>query len=189
MGVFTNNIIRFVVIMALQIFFFNDAYVQGSTTVGANALLKPQFYILFILMLPITLHKNLTLRIAFVTGIIMDIFCNTYGLHASACVLLGLLRPFLIDRFFQTKLKVNNKFLTPSLAVMGFRNFFIYTITSTVIYNIYFYIIRTWSFKPTNFLYMLLCIVMGIITSEILFILAQAFFVNADEKKTRRRRR
>lgn len=182
-SIFINNIIRFVAILGLQVFLFNDPYLQGSTTVGAHSWLKPQFYILFILMLPINLNRNFTVLISFITGLVMDMFCNTYGLHASACLVLALVRPILLDRLFQSKLKENNKTLTPSLSVLGVRSFLIYTLICTIIYNIYFYIIKVWSFQPSKLFFTFMNIVVGIIISMVLFFIAQAFFVSRGRKK------
>jgi rod shape-determining protein MreD len=189
MGVFLSNIFRFIAILGLQIFLFNDPFIQGSTTVGAHALLKPQFYILFILMLPINLNRNVGVAIAFVTGVVMDIFSNTPGLHSSACLILSLIRPVLLERFFQNKLKDATKLVSPSLTVMGFRNFFLYSLIFTTIYNCYYYIIKVWSFQPNKLIYTLMNILVGILISEVLFLISQAFFVNADGTKKMRKRR
>ncbi len=51
-------------------------------------------YLIFLLLLPLELGYLTVMFLGFGTGLIVDIFYNTLGIHASACVLLAFLRPF-----------------------------------------------------------------------------------------------
>jgi rod shape-determining protein MreD len=183
-----SNIIRFVIIIGIQLFILNDKYIQGSTVVGANSWLKPQFYILFLLMLPYRIHPLLSLVIGFVTGLVIDIYSNTYGLHCSAALLMILIRHYLLERLIQFNQRDALKYATPSLSVLGARNFLIYTLFCTIVYNTYYHMIRVWSFQPNKILYTILNIVLGIIVSEILFFISQAFFVQSRNRRKKVRR-
>lgn len=44
------------------------------------------FYVGFLLLLPRTLSRSYLMVIGFLTGLIVDVFTNTPGIHASACV-------------------------------------------------------------------------------------------------------
>jgi hypothetical protein len=55
-------------------------------------------YVGAVLVLPPDIDRSLFLLIAFVTGIVLDVFMNTLGLHASATVLVAYLRAFLLSR-------------------------------------------------------------------------------------------
>lgn len=55
-------------------------------------------YIGGVLVLPPDLDKTAYLLIAFVTGILLDMFMNTLGLHAAATVLVAYLRSFWLER-------------------------------------------------------------------------------------------
>ncbi|MDW3196258.1 MAG: hypothetical protein R8G66_28050 [Cytophagales bacterium] len=50
------------------------------------------FYISFLLVLPLAMGRLSVLFIAFGTGLLVDIFSNTPGIHASACLLLAVLQ-------------------------------------------------------------------------------------------------
>jgi len=50
-------------------------------------------YPLFLLLLPFRMNRSLVMLIAFVMGISIDFFLNTFGLNASALVLLAYFRP------------------------------------------------------------------------------------------------
>ncbi len=61
---------------------------------GSYIILLP--YVLFILMLPFEFSKNLVLALAFVTGLTIDVFYDTAGMHAAACTLVGFLRHYVL---------------------------------------------------------------------------------------------
>lgn len=46
------------------------------------------FYIGFLLFLPYGLSRSVGMVIAFFTGLLIDVFSNTPGIHASACIFL-----------------------------------------------------------------------------------------------------
>jgi len=55
------------------------------------------FYMGFILFLPRVQNRMTTLLLAFFSGLLVDIFSNTLGIHACACTLIAYLRlPWLI---------------------------------------------------------------------------------------------
>ncbi len=84
-----KNIIRFVVLVLLQVAVFNNIQLSGF--------LNPYVYILFILLLPFETPSWLLLILSFLIGFCIDIFSNTIGLHASACVFMGYMRPFVLN--------------------------------------------------------------------------------------------
>jgi len=52
------------------------------------------FYIGFLVLLPMSLSRSYLMLIGFVSGLIVDIFSNTPGIHASACVFIMFIRNF-----------------------------------------------------------------------------------------------
>ena len=59
-------------------------------------------YISVILFLPNTLPVSGVIIIAFFIGLSVDVFSNTAGLHASACVLIAFLRSYILKILFPT---------------------------------------------------------------------------------------
>jgi rod shape-determining protein MreD len=55
----------------------------------ANGYMVPYLYVLFLLMLPFELPEWLTLFLGALTGLIMDLFSSTPGMHMSACVVMA----------------------------------------------------------------------------------------------------
>lgn len=104
-----TNIVRFILLLAAQILIFNNMSFFGY--------LNPYPYVLFILLFPVNGNKYSLLLASFVLGIIMDMFCNSGGVHTTACIALAFLRPsffkfsFGVSYEYQT-IRINDK-LTP----------------------------------------------------------------------------
>ena len=60
-------------------------------------------YIAGILILPAEISRMYLLFIGFAVGFTVDIFSNTFGIHAAATVLIAYLRPFLIHYQMESK--------------------------------------------------------------------------------------
>jgi len=86
------NSIRFLVFLALQILIFNNINLFGY--------LNPYPYVLFILLYPVNSNKSLLLLSSFTLGILIDMFANSGGVHATAAVILAYIRPSLFKFAF-----------------------------------------------------------------------------------------
>ncbi|GGC02328.1 hypothetical protein GCM10011325_31730 [Dyadobacter sediminis] len=60
-------------------------------------------YIAGVLLLPADTDRMYLLLIGFAIGFTVDVFSNTFGMHASATVLIAYLRPFLIHYQMKSK--------------------------------------------------------------------------------------
>jgi hypothetical protein len=85
-----KHIIRFILFILLQLFVLN-------TIPPLHQFIVPYLYFLFILWLPIGTSRVALLLISFVFGLTLDYFTGTLGLHASPCLLIAYLRPFLLQ--------------------------------------------------------------------------------------------
>ncbi|WP_396178579.1 rod shape-determining protein MreD [Flavobacterium sp.] len=103
------NIARFILLLFMQVAIFNKMDFLGY--------INPYPYILFILLYPVNGNKYGLLLSSFLLGIIMDLFCNSGGVHATAAITLAALRPtffkfsFGVSYEYQT-IKINDK-ITP----------------------------------------------------------------------------
>ena len=79
------NIARFLLLLFAQVLLFNHIDLFGY--------INPYPYILFIILFPVNGNKFSLLAASFLLGIIMDMFWNSGGVHATACVLLAYFRP------------------------------------------------------------------------------------------------
>ena len=85
-----RNIIRLILFILVQVFVLNQVP-------PLHQYITPYIYFLFILWLPFSISRSSLLLVSFICGICLDFFTKTPGLHAAACVLIGYLRPFLIN--------------------------------------------------------------------------------------------
>jgi len=86
------NILRFIVLIAAQALLFNKF--------NFNGYINPHPYILFIILYPVNGNKNVLLISAFLLGLIVDMFQDTAGIHATACLVLAYLRDYIFKFSF-----------------------------------------------------------------------------------------
>lgn len=96
----------------------------------------PYIYFLFILWLPFSLSRFGLLLIAFVTGLILDYFKQTPGLHAAACVLIAYARPFIIS-VLTPKDSTEFNYREPSPRAMGWAPYSVYVLILTLLHHTY----------------------------------------------------
>jgi rod shape-determining protein MreD len=88
-GTIIANVLRFALLVLLQ------ALVLDHLDL-ANGWLVPYLYVLFILMLPFELPDWAQLLAGSATGMVMDLFTSTPGMHFTACTLMAYLRILLL---------------------------------------------------------------------------------------------
>lgn len=137
------NIVRFILLILLQSAAFKNI---GYFNIAA---LFP--YILIILLLPIGIPNFLLFLLAFLTGLTVDAFYDSIGVHASACVALAWFRIF----FHKITLEPEeqNSFSTPSWGTMGFKWFSTYILLGTLIHHFVLFFVEVFTFQ--NILYTL----------------------------------
>lgn len=86
------NIFRFLLLLTAQIIIFNNINFLGY--------ISPFPYLLFIILYPVNGNKYGLLVASFILGLIMDMFSNSGGIHATACVVLAYYRPYLFKFSF-----------------------------------------------------------------------------------------
>jgi len=142
-----QNIIRFVLLMIVQIFVLNNIQLSGY--------INPYIYILFILSLPYRTPQWLTLILAFVTGLVVDIFLNTMGTHAFATVLMAFTRNGIINMITDFEKDENP---TPSFYTFGVGVYIRYVVLLVFIHHTALFFLE--AFSLAHF---------GIIIEKILF--------------------
>lgn len=126
-----TNILRFVIVLILQVLVFNNIQFSGY--------INPFFYVLFILLLPFETPKWLMLISAFLLGLTVDFFGHSYGMHATASVFIAFIRPNVI-RLVQANKEIEPGIL-PTVGHMGFTWFMSYASILVFIHHfIYFYL-------------------------------------------------
>ncbi len=86
-----RNIIRFFVLVLVQVLIVKN--------IELGRFINPFIYVLFIIALPFETPKWLLLVCGFILGISIDMFYNTAGMHAAACVFMAYIRPGILKLF------------------------------------------------------------------------------------------
>ena len=148
----TKQIGRYIVIMLLQVLLFNQLQLWGAC--------HPYVYILCLLMMPITLPHSVDMLIGAGVGIIMDIFCNSLGVHTASCILIMFIRPYLIGAIVNDKDRLNEQI---SLRSIGMEAMIKYVVILVIIHNLTVFCLAAWSWHHIGFI-LLETIVSSIIT-------------------------
>jgi rod shape-determining protein MreD len=124
-----NSILRFglifILLILLQVLLFNNIQFSGYV--------NPYVYIMFILLLPVEIPSWLLLLLSFTTGLIIDIFSGSPGMHTSATVLAGFVRPYAL-RIVSPR-DGYEPGSDPSMLIYGFRWFFSYALLIVVVHH------------------------------------------------------
>jgi hypothetical protein len=125
------NIARFFLLLAAQVLIFNNINFFGY--------LNPFPYVLFIILYPVNGNKPALLLASFLLGIIMDMFCNSGGVHAAASITLAYLRP----TFFRFSYGVSYEYQTVKLNDKLTPERFSFLLISTVTHHFILFILET----------------------------------------------
>jgi hypothetical protein len=131
------NFVRFFFLIALQVLILNHINLGGYV--------NPYLYIYFILLLPFATPKWMLLISSFALGIGIDLFTNTIGLNAAACVIMAFARPFVISRISSGPESLIGD--TPSLRNQGMSWFLYYSIALVVIHHFSLFYLEVFRFS------------------------------------------
>jgi hypothetical protein len=97
-------------------------------------------YVGCILVLPNEISMTWLLVIAFVTGLIVDTFYNTLGMHAAATVLMAYVRPLIVSR--QIDVPGIESRIAFTMSDLGFGAFFRYVLIMVLIHHTALFLIE-----------------------------------------------
>ncbi|WP_299395998.1 rod shape-determining protein MreD [uncultured Gelidibacter sp.] len=89
-----NLAVRFVILVLVQVLIFNHINFMGY--------INPYIYILFIILFPANNNRTLFVFLAFLLGFFVDVFSDSGGVHAAACVTIAYIRPIFLKFSFGT---------------------------------------------------------------------------------------
>jgi len=133
-----KNIIRFTFFILVQWFVL-------FKIPPLHRFIVPYIYYLFILWLPFYIPRFWLLVIGFLTGLSLDYFTQTPGLHAAACVLIAYIRPFVINILLPKDTSEFN-YREPSPRTMGWTPYAVYVLILTLFHHSYMLLLEWLSF-------------------------------------------
>jgi hypothetical protein len=124
-----RNIIRLAIFILIQVYVLNKIP-------HLHRYITPYLYYLFILWLPFSISRMGLLFVGFLTGLILDYFMMTPGLHAAACTLIAYVRPFVIN-VLTPKDSSEFNYREPSPRAMQWTPYMVYVLILTVLHHGY----------------------------------------------------
>jgi len=135
--------------------------------------INPYIYILFIILLPFETPAWLVLIISFVTGLILDLFNGTLGMHTSATTAAGFIRPYLL-RIIAPR-EDYEQGVSPGIKSYGLRWFIIYV--SVMVFFHHFILFYVEVFRFESFFSTLLRVIISSVFSTGFIILIQSIMI------------
>jgi len=152
--------LMFLVFVLIQVLILNQIQLGGF--------LIPYMYILFILLLPVSTPGYLIVLLSFFTGLTVDLFLNSPGIHASATLFMSIFRGSLIKSISKKEENAND---FPGLKQNGIRWFLTYIFIMVVIHHIFLFYMEV--FTLNNFLFTLFRSLLSSIFTIIIIVLSQ----------------
>ncbi|NLK16687.1 MAG: rod shape-determining protein MreD [Bacteroidales bacterium] len=134
-----RQLLQAVILLIIQIFILNN--------IGLGGYINPYIYVLAILYLPIQTPPWLVQILSFVLGFVFDAIVGTPGMHTSACVFVGFIRPYVLKYIsprdgYDTESKA-------SIKDMGLSWFLRYVVILIVAHHTFLFFVE--SFNAVNF--------------------------------------
>lgn len=159
------QLFRFLLLIFVQVLVLDQIQISG----WVNGYFNPYLYILFLLMLPVNINRLLLLVLCFLTGLSIDVFTGTMGMHASACLMLGLVRPGLLHLLaprdgYESTLRL-------TMQGMGGSTFLVYASLMTLIHHTTLFLLEAFNFL--QFFDLLLHVITCTLFTMVLIVMSQ----------------
>jgi rod shape-determining protein MreD len=162
-------LLRFVLLLLAQVLVFSN--------INFSSFVNPYVFPLFVLLLPFETPRWLLMILGFLSGLCLDLFLGSTGMHAASCLALGYLRPFLINIITPKGTEFE---ITPNIHSQGLPWFIIYLGVAMTLYLSFYFIVEAATFY--NFFLLLLKIVLSTVTS-VLFMVIFLFLFSTRKKR------
>jgi rod shape-determining protein MreD len=180
MNVYIKNILRFCVIILLQILILNKITLRWWNEPSGFPVFIPYVYPLFILLLPFETPVWALLIIGFILGMTVDTFMNTAGMHACATILIAYLRTNVLSAILPRNLsEYSNQH--PSIKSMGWMPFLVYSGFLIILHHSVFFTIELWNFS--NFGSLFLKVMAASVTSMLFVVVYLLLFTKQNTSR------
>ena len=131
---------RFIFFLIVQVFIFNNFNLFGTY--------DPYICLVFILTFPIKIDKTTFLIISFIFGFVLDLFTDSLGLNAAACLTVAYLRSYIMSFIFGAFFDpIGLKLIKNYVSESSFFQKFLYITSIIILYHFLFFSLEAFSFK------------------------------------------
>ncbi len=163
-----NNLLKysliFIVSVLLQVLVFNHILIFR--------MISPFFYLIFLLLLPYDTPRAMLILLGFILGLSIDAFTNTLGVHTAVCVLVGFIRPGILNKI--STRETRESVSAPRISTMSLNWFIGYTTLFVAIHHLLLFMLEAFTFQ--GFLFTMARAFLSGILSIILIVISQFIF-------------
>lgn len=155
---------RFVILVLVQALIFNRIDFMGY--------INPYIYILFIILYPANNNRVIFIFLSFLLGLSVDIFSDSGGIHAAACVFIAYIRPIFLKFTFGTVYD----YQSVKFDQIDFGNKLVYFSSMAFIHHLIMFILEVFNINKTililqktlfsGFFTIILCLLITILFSQ-----------------------
>lgn len=155
----------FIALIAFQVLILNNIKLGGY--------INPYIYILFIMLLPFEIPGWLLLILGFLTGLTMDAFAGTLGMHSSATLFIAFLRPAILSNISTHQMA--DKKGSPALNIIDVSWFIKFTLITVFAHHFVLFYLETFSF--VDFFSTLLRVILSTLVTAFFIVISQFFIM------------
>ena len=163
-----NNLLKysliFIVAVLLQVLVLNHILILR--------MISPFFYLIFLLLLPYDTPRAMLVLLGFILGLSVDAFTNTLGVHTAVCVLIGFIRPGILNKI--STRETRESVSAPRISTMSLNWFIGYSAIFVGIHHLLLFMLEAFTFQ--GFFFTLMRAVLSGILSIILIVISQFLF-------------
>lgn len=164
-------ILMFLILIVLQAVIFNHICLFGVAI--------PFIFIYLLIKLPVTVSVNISMTIGFLLGLTIDIFSDTQGMNAFACLTVAALRKPILHLYLPREDDMSDPI--PSVKSMGSGSYNKYAFSVCLVYCTIVFLIESFTFF--NFGRLLAKIIGSAVLSFMIFYAIESFKVYRSEKR------
>lgn len=166
-----DKTILFIALVLAQVLICNHILLFGVAT--------PLVIVYFIVRMRVGLNINIAMTLAFVLGLITDIFSDTLGINALCCTILSVIRKPVLLAYVTRDDSLGE--IIPSISSLGIWTYGKYALTMVLVYSILLFGIEYFSFA--EFWNMLLSAVSSTVLTFIILLALDSLMTNRHEKR------
>lgn len=163
------NILRFFLLLFAQVLIFSN--------LNFSSFINPYIFPLFILLLPFDTPRWVLMLLGFFSGLALDMFLGSMGMHAAAGLLIGYLRPFLISIITPKGTEFE---ISPNVYAQGLTWFAIYMGVATTLYLGFYFVVEAATFY--NIFFLMLKTILSVVMS-VTFMLIFLYLFSSRQKR------
>lgn len=135
-----TNIALLLVLVIAQVLIFNHIMLFNVAMAFV--------FIYFIVSMPMKVKTEWLLTVAFLSGLLVDIFSDTPGVNAMACTVLAMVKKPVLFAYITRDDHTKN--VTPSLYSLGFSVYAKYLLTMSAIYSLLVFTVEYFNFAAVK---------------------------------------